>query len=78
MGYTGDDDNEVEEYRLYVTAVITFRSRSTGKLLTARQNIRGYADFFTTGDLAEDEQAAEPDAYKDLARRIVDHVVSIW
>jgi len=78
MGYTGEDDNEVDEYRLYVTAVITFKSTSTGKLLTPRQKIRGYADYFTTGDLAEDEQAAEPDAYKDLARRIVDHVVSIW
>ncbi len=78
MGYTGDDDNEVEEYRLYVTAIITFRSRSTGKLLTAREKIRGYADYFVEGDLAEDEKAAEPDAYKDLARKIVDYVVSIW
>lgn len=78
MGYTGDDDNEVEEYRLYVTVIIDFQSRSTGKLLTARQKIRGYADFFTTGDLAEDEKEAEPEAYKDLARRIVDYVVSIW
>jgi len=78
MGYTGDDENEVEEYRLYVTAIINFRDRSTGKLLTARQKIRGYTDYFVEGDLTEDEEAAEPDAYKDLARRIVDHVVSIW
>lgn len=78
MGYTGDDDNEVEEYRLYVTATITFKDQTTGKLLTARQKIRGYADYFVEGDLAADEKAAEPDAYKDLALRIVDYVVSIW
>jgi Lipopolysaccharide-assembly len=78
MGYTGEDDNEVEEYRLYVTVFVTFKDRATGKLLTARQKIRGYTDFFVEGDLTEDEEAAEPDAYKDLARNVVDHVVSIW
>lgn len=78
MGYTGKDDNEVEEYRLYVVAVIAFKDRSTGKLLVARQKIRGYTDFYLEGDMTEAEESAEPEAYKDLARRIVDHVVSIW
>ncbi len=78
IGYTGEDDNEVEEYRLYVVAVITFIDRSTGEALIARQRIRGHTDFFLEGDMVEDEDAARPKAYKDLARRIVDQTVSIW
>jgi len=78
MGYTGQDDNEVEEYRLYVTVIVTFKDRATGKLLSDRQMIRGYTDYDVEGDMTEAEEAAEPDAYKDLARNVVDHVVSIW
>lgn len=78
MGYTGADDNEVEEYRLYVVAVITFIDRSTGEALITRQRIRGYTDYFVGGDMVEDEDAARPEAYQDLARRIVDQTVSIW
>lgn len=78
MGYTGEDDSEVDEYRLYVIAVITFSDIKTGKQLVARQKIRGYTDFFVEGDLPDEEKAAQPSAYKDLARRIVDHVISIW
>jgi len=78
MGYTGEDDDVVEEYRLYVVAVITFVERSTGEALIARRRVRGYTDFFVEGDLVEDEDAARPKAYKDLARRIVDQSVSIW
>jgi len=78
MGYTGQDDNDVEEYRLYVTVIVTFKDLATGKLLSSRQSIRGYTDYYVEGDMTEAEESAEPDAYKDLARNVVDHVVSIW
>ena len=78
MGYTGVDDTEVEEYRLYVIAVITFVDRTTGESLITRQQVRGHTDFFVENDLPDEENAARPKAYKDLARRIVDQTVSIW
>jgi len=78
LGYTGRDEDNVEEYRLYVTAVIVFRELRTGKELISGQAIRGYADFYLEGDLTSAEEAARPRAYKDLARNIVDAVVSIW
>ncbi|KQC16093.1 MAG: hypothetical protein APR56_09965 [Methanosaeta sp. SDB] len=78
LGYTGRDEDNVEEYRLYVTATISFRERGTGRYLIRRQKIRGYTDFYLEGDLPSAEEAARPRAYQDLARNIVDVVVSIW
>lgn len=78
LGYTGEDENVVEEYRLYIVVVITFKKRTSGEILISRQKIRGYTDFFVENDLPETEEAARPKAYQDTARRIVDHVVSIW
>lgn len=78
LGYTGQDRDNVEEYRLYVTAVIVFRELTTGEELISGQSIRGYTDFYLEGDLASAEEAARPAAFRDLARNIVDAVVSIW
>ncbi len=78
LGYTGRDESDVEEYRLYVNAVINFRERSTGEDLIRGQKVQGYTDFYLEGDLPSAEEAARPRAYQDLARNIVDVVVSIW
>jgi hypothetical protein len=78
LGYTGRDESDVEEYRLYVNAVITFRDRATGEDLFRGQEVQGYTDFYLEGDLPSAEEAARPRAYQDLARNIVDVVVSIW
>lgn len=78
LGYTGRDESDVDEYRLYVTAVITFRELSTGEELIRHQSVQGYTDFYLEGDLHSAEVAARPRAFQDLARNIVDAVVSIW
>ncbi len=78
LTYTGEDDDEVEEYRLFVIAVITFRDRRTGEVLIPQQRVRGYADFLVGDSLPESEQEAQPAAFKDLARRIVDSAISFW
>ena len=78
LDYTGEDDDEVDEYRLYVTAEITFEDLRTGENILAGERIRGHIDFFIETNLPADEEDARPDAFKDLARRIVDAVVSIW
>lgn len=78
LGYTGDADDEVEEYRLYVVALVIFRDRRTSEVLLAQQKIGGYTDFFVGDSLPESEQEARPEAFRDLARRIVDAVISSW
>lgn len=78
LTYTGEDEDEVEEYRLFVIAAITFRDRRTGEVLIPQQRVRGYADFFVSDSLPESEQEAQPAAFKDLARRIVDAAISFW
>ncbi len=78
LGYTGRDEDNVEEYRLYVKAVIVFREAATGQALIRGQSVEGYTDFYLEGDLVSAEAAARPKAYQDLARNIVDTVVSIW
>lgn len=78
MDYTGDDDDVVDEYRLYVTVQIKFQDLRTGKLLISGEKIKGHTDFLVGTNLTASEEAARPDAFKDLARRVVDAVVSIW
>ncbi|MDP8215331.1 MAG: LptE family protein [Candidatus Euphemobacter frigidus] len=78
LGYTGEDENVVEEYRLYIIVMITLKDRTSGEILISGQKIRGHTDFFVENSLPEEEEAARPKAYQDTARRIVDHVVSIW
>lgn len=78
LGYRGSEGDVVDEYRLYVTAKIIFRDKRNSKTLIEGQQVRGYTDFLVEGSLPESEEAAQPDAFKDLARRIVDDVVSVW
>lgn len=78
LDYTGEDDDEVDEYRLYVTARIRFQDLRTGEVIISGENIRGHTDFLVGSNLTASEEAARPDAFKDLARRVVDAVVSIW
>lgn len=79
MGYGGQDDEEVEEYRLYITVRIKFINLRTGKVLLPPRIVKGKTDFYIdTESLPAAEEAARPDAYRDLAKKIVDAVVSFW
>lgn len=76
--YAGDDRDEVEEYRLVVTAAITFHDFNRDRELITRRLVRGQANFVIDANMAEAERAARPEAFRDLARRIVDEVTSYW
>ena len=78
MGYQDKQETAADEYRLYITVAITFKNVRTSEKLIAQEKVQGYTDFLIEGTLPESEEAARPDAYKDLARRVVDKVVSIW
>jgi len=78
MGTTGSDDDEVDEYRLIVRARVSLFNNNTGEFMVRNQVVQGKTDFFVEGNLPESEEAAKPDAYRDLAREVVDAVISIW
>ena len=79
MGYGGQDKEEVEEYRLYITARIKFIDQRTGAVLLPSRIVKGKTDYYIdTEPLPVAEEAARPDAYRDLAKAVVDAVVSFW
>jgi len=78
MGRSGRDDDEVDEYRLIIRARISLTDRRTGEKLVAHQTVQGKTDFFVEGSLPQSEENARPLAYRDLAREVVDAVVSYW
>jgi len=78
LGYAGEDNDVVDEYRLYITAKITFRDEKNSETLIDNRTVKGYTDFLVEGSLPDSEEAARPDAYDDLARQIVDETVSVW
>jgi len=78
MGTSGTDDDEVDEYRLIIQARIYCYNRETGEYLVEGEVVEGKTDFFVEGNLPDSEDAASPDAYRDLARAVVDSVISIW
>ena len=79
MGYGGQDDEEVEEYRLYIVALIKFVDLNTGEVLLPSRRVKGKVDFYIdVAPLPVAEAEARPVAYKDLAKNIVDMVVSFW
>jgi len=79
MGYGGEDNEEVEEYRLYITTRIKFINLRTGAVLLSPRLVKGKTDFYLDADsLSSAEESARPHAYRDLAKKIVDAVVSFW
>lgn len=78
LGTTGRDDDEVDEYRLVISARISLFNRKTSAYLVKGQVVQGTTDFFVGGSLPESEDAAAPDAYRDLARAVVDAAISVW
>lgn len=76
--YTGPEKDEVEEYRLYVIAEVTFRDLRRDREIFTRRLIRGETDFVVNDDMREAELSARPAAFRDLARRVVDEVTAYW
>jgi len=76
--YAGEDKDEVEEYRLYVTAVITLFDRRREQALVSARRVTGETTFVVAGALYDSELAARPAAFRELARRVVDEVTAYW
>lgn len=71
------EDDEVEEYRISITAQIKLKDKDENKVIK-EANLIGDTTYFLTGPHAKAEPLAIDDAVKDLARRIVEFVVEDW
>ena len=71
VSYLNNDVATVENYRIGITAHVTVRERSTGKVLLDK-NVRGYTLVNVGTDLASAEQQAMPLLADDLAQNIVE------
>ncbi|MFH1577708.1 MAG: LptE family protein [Candidatus Omnitrophota bacterium] len=78
LRYTGEDDEEVEEYRISI--VVKLKLYDTAKQATLWEvgGLVGDTTYFTQGSQAKSESSAIADALDDLGRRVVDRVVEVW
>lgn len=65
-----------KEYRYAVTAEVTFVNRETGKILRENVPYRAETTFLVQGDLLTGQQNAAARIAAELARQIVDDVLS--
>lgn len=71
------DDNEVEEYRLNLVALVTVRDRA-GKALFEDTELVADATYFLTGASATPETVALKNLITDFSRRVVERVIENW
>lgn len=64
------------EYRYYVTAEITLVDKDNGKVLQSGRKYMAETTFMVQGDLLTGQRDAAPRIAAELARQIVDDVVS--
>ena len=73
-----DDDDNLEEIRLYIYVNIELYNNLTGKTMWKEDSFMGQSDYNVTGPNAKAEDEALRDAVKDLAERIVERVIEAW
>lgn len=77
LRYEKDQSLTAREYRVTLTATISFSVRSTGEVLTGK-TVQGESTFIASGSLTAGKRAALPEATRDLAHDIVEAVVEYW
>lgn len=76
LRYSEGDD--IQEYRLSVTANVAVTRAGDRKLLWREQALTGDTTFFLSGARAVTEDEAAAKAVEDLARRVVERTIEIW
>ena len=76
LGMSRRTPNRAGAYRLTVNAVITVIDRRTGRVLFTNRSYTGEGDFAITQDIMTGQRNASGRAAEDLARQIVDDLVS--
>jgi CYTH domain-containing protein len=78
LRYTGQDNKEVEEYRISIVVNLKLYDTRKEATLWEVKNLIGDTTYFTQGSLAKSESTAINEAVDDLARRVVYRVVEVW
>jgi len=72
------DDYDVEEFRMEVYVDFELYDNRTGKLMWKENHFMGECEYAVVGPNAKSDDAAQKEAIKDIARRIVERVVETW
>ena len=73
-----DTADNVIEYRIKVTAIITLIDNKTNNILKDAQRFTGESIYRTTGEYAKSEDLAVKDAVKDLGTRLIENIIEDW
>ena len=74
----GDDETDVEQYRIRVCASVSLTDAATEKTIWEENLMEGDATYYLTGSLARTEEEALELALYDLAKKIVSKTVRAW
>jgi len=78
LSFLPDDTRTVRDYRLSITAQVTAKERSTGRILLDRP-VTGHSTIRVGNDLTSAERQAVPLVAEDLARNLTSLLVDgVW
>lgn len=77
VAYDRSDPKAANDYRLILSAKVLAVERDGGGVLL-NALLRGETLLASGGDLNSAQRAALPDAVRDLARHVVDNLISAW
>jgi hypothetical protein len=78
LRYRSDKATTAREYRMTLTAEVTWRRLPSMEIISPATRVEGYTDFEALTDLPSARRDALPDAALDLAHRIVRSIVEYW
>lgn len=73
-----DDNEEVTEFRVRVTASAKFLDKRTNKVIWQSSGLCGESSQRTSGSFEKSEDTARAEAVEDLARRILEKTIEVW
>jgi len=77
-GLRFSDNDDVEEYRVYVTVSLTMWDTHLQEAMWVESSFVGEGTYFISGPTASSEETAVSEAVTDLARRIVERTIENW
>ena len=72
------DDKSVQEYRLVISLDFEFLDTGTQKALVRENKFSGDTSFYLAGSKAISESTARDNTLKDLSRRVLNRIVTLW
>ncbi|MBF0478328.1 MAG: hypothetical protein HQL26_02495 [Candidatus Omnitrophica bacterium] len=76
------DNEDVQEYRVYITVALELTERETGKVVWTEPSFTGEGTYLLQGtvspNVAGSEQGAVDLAIQDLANRVVERTIENW